>query len=177
MMKFILGIVVGIALIVGGALIYFTSGMAPAATADPPMPFEKLIARYALKARISKEAPATIPINADEAAFLSGARAYRMDCAMCHGLPMQPAPIVAKGMFPKPPQLFQTQGSVAGDPPGSIFWKVKNGIRLTGMPSFSPALTDQQIWQVTLLLANSDKLPSSVQQALVSSQAAASPTK
>jgi hypothetical protein len=40
---------------------------------------------------------------------------------------------------------------------------VKNGIRLTGMPSFDRALNDTQMWQVTLLLANADKpLPGNV---------------
>ena len=32
-----------------------------------------------------------------------------------------------------------------------------NGIRLTGMPAFKEILTDPEIWQVSLLLANADK--------------------
>jgi hypothetical protein len=59
---------------------------------------------------------------------------FDINCAMCHGLPQQPTPVVAKGMFPKPPQLFQADEMVADDPPGVTYWKVKNGIRLTGMP-------------------------------------------
>jgi hypothetical protein len=34
---------------------------------------------------------------------------------------------------------------------------VANGIRLTGMPSYKQVLTDTQMWQVSLLLANADK--------------------
>ena len=37
------------------------------------------------------------------------------------------------------------------------YWKVDNGIRLTGMPSFNQILTSTQMWQVSLLLANADK--------------------
>jgi mono/diheme cytochrome c family protein len=46
---------------------------------------------------------------------------------------------------------------VTDDPPGETYWKVANGIRLTGMPSFEKVLTDTEMWQVSLLLANADK--------------------
>jgi thiosulfate dehydrogenase len=46
---------------------------------------------------------------------------------------------------------------VSDDPPGETYWKVANGIRLTGMPAFNDLLTPAEIWQVTLLLANADK--------------------
>jgi len=69
-------------------------------------------------------------------------------------------------MFPQAPQLFTRDGSVSDDPAGVTYWKVNNGIRLTGMPSFKAALTDQQMWQVSALLAKGDKLPPEVQDAL-----------
>ena len=70
-------------------------------------------------------------------------------------------------MYPDAPQLWQPHGAgvvgVSDDPPGETYWKVKNGIRLTGMPSFDKVLNDTQMWQVTLLLANADKpLPADV---------------
>src|SRR5438105_4210011 len=118
MMKFILGILAGIILVVAVVLLYFTAGMAPAGTADPPMPFEKWMAKTALSGRIRREMPQTVPIAADEANFLSGARTYRQSCAPCHGLPMQSPPMIAKNMFPAPPQFFQTNQMVVDDPPG-----------------------------------------------------------
>jgi thiosulfate dehydrogenase len=60
--------------------------------------------------------------------------------------------------FPPTPQLLMPDGMVIDDPLGESFWKVKNGIRLTGMPSFKDSLTDEQIWQVSALLASADKL-------------------
>ena len=89
---------------------------------------------------------------------------YRDYCAQCHGVPDHPAPI-AEAMFPKPPQLFEGHG-VTDDPAGETFWKTKNGIRLTGMPGFDGALTDEQMWQVSQMLATADKLPASVQEEL-----------
>jgi hypothetical protein len=46
---------------------------------------------------------------------------------------------------------------VSDDPPGETFWKVANGIRLSGMPSYKEVLTETQMWQVSVLLANADK--------------------
>jgi len=40
---------------------------------------------------------------------------------------------------------------------GETYWKVANGIRLTGMPAFGHTLSDTQMWQVSLLLKNADK--------------------
>lgn len=52
---------------------------------------------------------------------------------------------------------------VSDDPAGETFWKVKNGIRLTGMPSYADLLSEQQMWQVSMLLKTADKpLPSEV---------------
>ena len=65
-------------------------------------------------------------------------------------------------MFPSAPPLWDPHrdGAVVGvsdDPPGETYWKVANGIRLTGMPSYKTILTDTQMWQVSVLLANADK--------------------
>ena len=46
---------------------------------------------------------------------------------------------------------------MSDDPPGETYWKVANGIRLSGMPAFDKILNPTQIWQVSLLLANADK--------------------
>jgi hypothetical protein len=47
------------------------------------------------------------------------------------------------------------------------YWKVKNGIRLTGMPTFKGILDETQMWQVALFVANADKLPDSAKKLLV----------
>ena len=78
--------------------------------------------------------------------------------------PNNPRHLRVPGCFPHAPQLFVHP--VTKDPPGKTFWKTKNGIRLTAMPGFQKALSDQQLCQVTLFLAHGDKLPATVQQTL-----------
>ena len=162
---FILGIIVTLIAIAAGVYFYFGTGSVPVATSAKAMPFETMLAKKALHARVEKEMPKIVPIAADAAAYSAGAQIYRDHCAVCHGLPNQPKTAIAAGEYPAPPQLLQGKG-VTDDPPGETYWKAENGIRLTGMPGFGKSLSTTQIWQVSLLLANADKLPTSVQQTL-----------
>jgi thiosulfate dehydrogenase len=161
----VLGIILGAAAIVFGVYLYFAAGQAPVATSASPMPFEKKLAHSALDAAISREMPKTVPIQPDESNLAAGAQVYREQCAVCHGLPEQKETMIAAGMFPHPPKLLEGKG-VTDDEPGVSYWKVANGIRLTGMPGFRPRLSETQMWQVSLLVANADKLPKSVHDVL-----------
>jgi thiosulfate dehydrogenase len=162
---FLIGLVVGLIAVPVCVYLYFVTGSAPVATAAPAMPFEKALAHGALNAHIAKEMPKSVPVPADEPNFTAGAQVYRENCAVCHGLPGGTPTAVARGMFPKPPKLLEGTG-VTDDPPGETYWKVANGIRLTGMPGFTESLSQTQMWQVSLLLAHADKLPDSVKAAL-----------
>jgi thiosulfate dehydrogenase len=164
---FIIGLIIGLVAVPTVVFFYFKTGMAPVATSAIPMPFEKTLANGALHARIDKEMPKTVPIPASEQAYQAGVQIYREHCDICHGGPTGDQTAIAKGMFPKPPQLLQGKG-VTDDEPGETYWKVKNGIRMTGMPSFERSLSDTQMWQVSLLLANADKVPESIKQAVTS---------
>ena len=68
-------------------------------------------------------------------------------------------------MFPKPPRLFRGKG-VTDDEPGETYWKVANGIRLTGMPAFKGSLSETEMWQVTVLVANADRISDAVKDQL-----------
>jgi len=156
-----LGVILGLVLAPMALAAWFHWGHPPVAVGDKPLPDERQITRIALNARIDREMPKTAPIQADEAAFVAGAQIYRDDCAACHGFHGKPS-VFAKHMYPSAPQLWQKHknGAVVGvsdDPPGETFWKVDNGIRLSGMPAYHEVLSETQIWQVTLLLANADK--------------------
>jgi mono/diheme cytochrome c family protein len=165
----LVGFIIGVILLPLIAFCYVYFGYAPVATAAPPFPMERKITSLALKARISKEAPkdAAIPVNEDN--LMAGARVYRQQCAVCHGMAGEPETPTSKGMFPHPPQLLKGRG-VTNDPPGVTFWKVKNGIRLTGMPAYGLSLSEDQLWQVSLFLANANKLPGDVSAYLIKTQ-------
>src|ERR1700676_1998131 len=146
MKQFMLGFIAAFVLLAVGGLAFIALGLAPVATSSPPLPFEKLITGTALNARVNKEAPKSSPIPPSEEAYAAGANIYRKNCAVCHALPGQDQTAIAKGEFPKPPELLNGQG-VTNDPVGVTYWKVANGIRLTGMPGFNGSLSTDQMWQ------------------------------
>jgi mono/diheme cytochrome c family protein len=142
-------------------LAWLRFGAVPVAVADPPLPQERMITHVPLNARIHREMIASPPIQADEENFVAGARIYSEQCSACHGFHGKHS-LFGAHMFPSAPQLWEKHRNgntvgVSDDPPGDIYWKVANGIRLTGMPSYEVTLTATQMWQVTLLLANADK--------------------
>jgi len=172
--KFIAGLVLGLIIVPLGIYMYLTGSSAPVATTDADMPFENFFAHKALNARIAKDMPKIVPVPTSEANYLAGAELYKQHCGVCHGLPLSPKSAIATGMYPQPPQLFQGKG-VTDDEPGETYWKIFNGIRLTGMPGFSKSLSETQMWQVAIVLANADKLPASAKAALVAPIASLSP--
>jgi mono/diheme cytochrome c family protein len=161
----ILGILLGILLIVGSVYFFFSSGHAPVATSAPPMPMEKALARMGLHSYLDKLPHPPPQVPADEANLVAGAKVYKDECAVCHGLPGEPKSAVAQGMFPAPPQLFEGTG-VTDDEPWESYWKAENGIRMSGMPAFKGQLSETQIWQVSVLVKNADKITDPVKKEL-----------
>jgi mono/diheme cytochrome c family protein len=161
----ILGILLGLLFIAGTVYFYFSTGRAPVATSAPPMPMEKALARTGLHAYLDRLPHPPPQVPADEANLIAGAKVYKDECAMCHGLPGEPKSAIAQGMFPVPPQLFHGTG-VTDDEPWESYWKVENGIRMSGMPGFKGQLNETQIWQVTVLVKNADKITDPVKKEL-----------
>ena len=78
----VIGFILAVALSVGCVFVYFSTGLAPVATADPPMPFEKKFANMALDAHIEKQhiPPSSVP--ADDLIFLP-VRAFTNSTVPC----------------------------------------------------------------------------------------------
>ena len=163
---FVVGVVIGILLVLGAVYFYFASGRAPVATAASNMPFERKMANMALHAYLEKLPHPSPQVPADEKNLLEGAKVYKENCAVCHGLPGQSPTAIAEGMAPRPPHLFKGTG-VTDDDEWETYWKAEGGIRMTGMPGFKGNLTETQIWQVTVLLKNADKISPAVKAELV----------
>ena len=161
-MKFLLGLILGLIAIPTAVYVYFRVGHPPVAVGDRPFLREKQIVEVPLHTRIDKEMPQSAPLDPSETNLEIGAHIYRQQCAACHGLYGQNSSFAAH-MYPAAPQLWAPHRNgvvgVSDDPPGETYWKVENGIRLTGMPAFDKVLNQTQIWQVTLLLAHANQPP------------------
>ena len=170
MIKFLFGLVVGAGLLLLAGYFFATRGGIHMGTKGGPLPMERLIANKALSASIGKSAQDQSPLQADETNLLAGAHIYQTSCAGCHGRLDQPATPLAKRFYPHVPQLLPPGDGVTDDPVGATHWVVKNGIRFSAMPSFDGKLSDTELWQVSLLLRDANKLPAPVQEELRQTQ-------
>jgi thiosulfate dehydrogenase len=158
--RVLLGVMLGIVLVPVCLLAWLYFGSVPVAVADPPLFQERLLTGIPLHARIHRELKKSPVITPDESNLVSGAHIYSEKCAACHGFHGKPSK-VGGYMFPSAPSLWEKHGKdvvgVSDDPVGETYWKVVNGIRLTGMPAYGGQLSEAEIWNVSLLLANADK--------------------
>jgi thiosulfate dehydrogenase len=166
MRGFIAGIAIAFVVAVIGGYVVLQSGLVPANADAKPGGLELWAANTSLSATLRSQAPkGPNPVALTDANLKDGVALYAQHCAICHGTAAGEASAspVAKGEYPAPPQLGGE--GVEDDPEGVTYWKIKHGIRLTGMPSWSGSLSDQQIWTLALFLKHMDKLPPQAQAA------------
>ncbi len=90
-----------------------------------------------------------VPDLSDPGKVQAGAFLYRQHCQQCHGAPgVAPEPF-ALGMTPVPVPLVHTARAWSA---AEMFWAVKEGIKMTGMPAWKYRLSDAQIWSVVAFL-------------------------
>ncbi|QIB52279.1 cytochrome c [Pseudomonas sp. OIL-1] len=86
----------------------------------------------------------------DDAMVTGGAVRYQAMCEHCHGAPGIEKSEWSQGMLPRPPHLPDV---VSEWKPNEIFWLVKNGVRMSGMPAFGSTHSDDDMWQITAFVA------------------------
>lgn len=84
-----------------------------------------------------------------------GFKHYNEMCVECHGAPGEAPEDIAKGLWPKAPDLVKT---AADWTPAQIFWIIKNGIKFSAMPAWGPTHDDQKIWAMTAFVEKLGKL-------------------
>lgn len=67
---------------------------------------------------------------------------FAAHCAVCHGAPGVPRGAIAKGMYPLPPDLA---AAVKQYSPAELFWILKHGIKMSGMPAWADH-SDDELW-------------------------------
>lgn len=83
-----------------------------------------------------------------------GAEDYAAMCAQCHLAPGNSASELQRGLYPQPPVFHELEHKT--HKPGENFWVIKHGIKLTGMPAWGSAHSDEEIWG---LVAFIEQLP------------------
>ena|SRR5947209_11994649 len=163
---FVAGVIGAILIALVAGYLLLQSGFIPANADAKAGGLELWVAGTSLNATLRNQAPKVPdPIALTDANLIQGISLYGQHCAICHGTASGAASAspVARGLYPAPPQLADE--GVEDDAEGVSYWKIKHGIRLTGMPAWGPTMNDRQIWTLALFLKHMDKLPPAARQA------------
>ncbi len=140
------------AILGAGAFIYL--GIFNVAANDPHWPITyRLMETARIRSIKTHAAGIQAPSNLnDHARIVGGASHFVEHCATCHSAPGVEADDMAEGMYPKPPALTNAAKEWT---PSELFWIVKNGIKMSGMPSWADH-GDEDLWNAVAFL---EKLP------------------
>jgi len=140
------GLALLVLLAVAGALVYAETGGYDVAAVDPePGWVDRALAAISERSVARHAAGIETPPLGDPAMVRRGAALYGELCAVCHGGPgVKPSP-VGMGLNPGPPDLVDAAKAM---PAREVYWIVKNGIRMTGMPAFGPGRGEDDLWAI-----------------------------
>jgi mono/diheme cytochrome c family protein len=156
MIKFLLGFVLGVLVVLLGGFCYVRGGFVdPRADTEVGL-LERKMAMPSLDAALDRHAPdAQNPIQPTDANLTTGMTIYQTNCASCHGDIHHPHGMLADALYPRAPQFIEDTPDM---PENQNFYIIQHGVRLSGMPAWKKALTEQETWQVTTFLSHMDKL-------------------
>jgi len=129
------------------AVFFFGGFYNVSAMVHDPAPVEWALTRVRMSSVIM-HADAKPPGSLDDAATVqAGARAFATrGCVMCHGAPGAAWQKFSEGLHPDPPDLKDVVKERTAE---QLFWVIKNGIKMTGMPSFGAVgVDDKEIWSI-----------------------------
>ncbi len=102
-------------------------------------------AKLWLVSRAARKGVPRAPAN-DDISMAVGGMIFRGECASCHGTEGRKPTPVGRSMYPRTLDLGSREVQQWSD--AELFWVIKNGIRLSGMPGFGKIHSDEDIWHL-----------------------------
>lgn len=140
-----------------GVYAFVNSGLFNVAASSPHTKFTEWITHETMIHSVRRHASGIAPpphMSAKQ--VLAGFCIYETHCVACHGAAAIPREQWVGAMEPSAPYLLDTTSRWT---PSQLFWIAKNGIKMTGMPSWRSSLSDGQIWAVVGFLEAMRDLP------------------
>ena len=153
-MKPLTALAVLVVLALAGGAVYLSTGRYDVAAVDPEPGFvDRALAAISDRSVVRHAAGLQEPPLGDPAMIRLGASLYGQLCAACHGGPGVKPSAIGMGMNPGPPDLVDSAREM---PARQVYWIVKHGIRMTGMPAFGPARDERELWSIVAFV---ERLP------------------
>jgi Cytochrome C oxidase, cbb3-type, subunit III len=159
-MKIVLSIIGTLVVIAVVGFIYITSGSYNVSVSNRDTGISRWILETTMDNSVEKHAKdIPVPSLSDTAMIWKGFTHYDRMCG-CHPTPGEEQ---NTRFNPEPPPLYKT---ITDLKPNELFWIVKNGIKMSAMPSFGERSTDDEIWTIVAFLQELPKLTPEGYQAL-----------
>ena len=142
----VVGIVAVLAVAAAGGLIVVYTGAYNVAATEEHTAFTRWAFDTTFHRSVERRAAASRPPESITPEMMAaGASAYKTMCQHCHAGPGVERAEWARGMRPRPPHLTE---AAAEWQMKEVFWLVKHGAKMTGMPAFGPTHDDQALWGI-----------------------------
>lgn len=140
--------VVALALAAGGAWAWLESANGFSATAKPTWIEAKLASLSRRLALPGGQNQVRNPYPPTPERLSAAQQLFQTQCSLCHGATGTGATAVGQSLYPKAPDL---RGSSQAKSDGALFYSIRNGIRMSGMPAWRQD-SDEQIWGLVSLI-------------------------
>ena len=154
-MKFVLGFVCAVLAAAIVCVIVFYSGWYNVAASETHGPFAQWALGTTMQNSVRARAARLVPPSDLASRARRGSTDFDEMCVQCHGAPGKDRSEVGKGLSPQPPALTDAARRWSSS---EIFWIVKNGVRMTGMPAFGPTHDDDRLWAIVAFVEELPKL-------------------
>jgi len=155
-MKYWLGFLAAIALFLLAGLGFALSGIYSVAASESDGDLKSwLFSTVMRRSVIAHAGQADANFRPTETQIRDGFRLYNETCIYCHGAPGHDPSEIGKGLNPEPPYLPDRAERWTN---AELFWIIKNGIKMTGMPSFGVTHKDSEIWNLVAFVQTLPKL-------------------
>lgn len=146
LLPFIVGFIAAVLSAAGVALGVAYSGMYNVAATEPHSALEDWLLHTTMEQSVRARAGSIgAPAPFTQQQVLAGSGDFNAMCVTCHGAPGRERGEVGKGLLPQPPALSRAADRWDRE---ELFWIIKNGIRMTGMPAFGPTHSDEALWNI-----------------------------
>lgn len=146
MKRFLAGFISALFLIAAAAAAFLFSGAFDVAATRPHTAFGRWVLATTTHISITRRgADISAPDHFTPEQVQEGFSQFNAMCVTCHGAPGKERDEIGKGLNPRGPDLAD---SARHWDAAHLFWIVKNGIRMTGMPAFGPTHSDEDIWSI-----------------------------
>jgi len=151
-MKYVLTIVIVLLVLIAGTILYAYSGVYNIAATVPHWRATLLYIETLRDRSIEVHSDQVRVPNLDDAKFeKAGFPHYHEMCRLCYGAPAYAPLEFSEGLYPVPPKM--TSGHIQEElSDAQIYWIVKHGLKMTGMPAFGPTHEEEQLWGLVAMV-------------------------